>query len=227
MARLDLRPVLHLASLLLALVLAPLAARAEDPAVLIEEQARMSWAEALPAAADLRVRFKGAQIEDAEMISAFWMDRDSGQFLANAVTDEGVTHRLQGFVVATQSLPVPIRRLMPGELITEADIKIVDMPLSRVGAFTVTNPDGLAGMQVRRMLAQGRPVMTQSVMQPLVIGRGDKVNILYDDGRLVVTAPGRALTDAHRGQDVRIVNLVSNTPLVAVARQEGLVEVIR
>ena len=82
-------------------------------------------------------------------------------------------------------------------------------------------------VQVRRMLAQGRPVMRQSVMEPLVIGRGDKVNILYDDGRLVVTAPGRALTDAHRGQDVRIVNLVSNNALTAVAREEGLVEVIR
>ncbi|SDG93134.1 flagellar basal body P-ring formation chaperone FlgA [Alloyangia pacifica] len=217
----------RLAALLSLLMLAPLAAPAETPDVLIEEQARMSWAEALPAEADLRVRFKGAQIKDAETISAFWMDRDSGQFLANAVTAEGVTHRLQGFIIATRSLPVPTRRLMPGEVIGTADIKLVDMPLSRVGAFTVLDAEKLDGMQVRRMLSQGRPVMTQSVMEPLVVGRGDKVNILYDDGRLVVTAPGRALTDAHRGQEIRIVNLVSNTPLVAVARAEGLVEVIR
>ncbi|MGC8000932.1 flagellar basal body P-ring formation chaperone FlgA, partial [Salmonella enterica] len=82
------------------------------------------------------------------------------------------------------SLPVPTRRLMPGDLIGAQDIKTVEMPLSRVGAFTVVDEEKLAGMQVRRMLAQGRPVMTQSVMQPLVVGRGDKVNILYDDGRL-------------------------------------------
>ncbi|MBE9637130.1 flagellar basal body P-ring formation chaperone FlgA [Salipiger mangrovisoli] len=215
------------ACLLALLTLAPLVAMAESPDVLIEEQARMNWGAALPSEANLRVRFKGTQIEDAETISAFWMDRDSGQFLANALTEEGVTHRLQGFVIATQTLPVPTRRLMPGEVIGATDIKTVEMPLSRVGAFTIVDEAKLDGMQVRRMLAQGRPVMTQSVMQPLVIGRGDKVNILYDDGRLVVTAPGRALTDAHRGQDVRIVNLVSNTPLVAVARGEGLVEVIR
>ncbi|WP_353475732.1 flagellar basal body P-ring formation chaperone FlgA (plasmid) [Salipiger sp. H15] len=217
----------RLARLLAALALAPVPLFAETPDVLIEEQARMSWGTALPDAANLRVRFKGAQIEEAETISAFWMDRDSGQFLANAVTEDGITHRLQGFVIATQTLPVPTRRLMPGEVIGAGDIKTIEMPLSRVGAFTVVDEDKLDGMQVRRMLAQGRPVMTQSVMQPLVIGRGDKVNILYDDGRLVVTAPGRALSDAHRGQDVRIVNLVSNTPLVAVAREEGLVEVIR
>ncbi len=217
----------HLAALLAALIVLPLAAQAEAPDVLIEEQARMSWAEALPTEANLRVRFKGALIDEAETISAFWMDRDSGQFLANAVTAEGVTHRLQGFIIATRSLPVPTRRLMPGDLIGGADIKTVEMPLSRVGAFTVVDEEKLEGMQVRRMLAQGRPVMTQSVMQPLVVGRGDKVNILYDDGRLVVTAPGRALSDAHRGQEIRIVNLVSNTPLVAVAREAGLVEVIR
>lgn len=217
----------RLAALLSLLMLAPISAPAETPDVLIEEQARMSWAEALPAEANLRVRFKGAQIKEAETISAFWMDRDSGQFLANAVTTDGVTHRLQGFVIATRSLPVPTRRFMPGEVIGAADIKIIEVPLSRVGAFTVIDAEKLDGMQVRRMLAQGRPVMTQSVMQPLVVGRGDKVNILYDDGRLVVTAPGRALSDAHRGQEIRIVNLVSNTPLVAVAREEGLVEVIR
>ena len=161
------------------------------------------------------------------MISAFWMDRDSGRFLANAVTETGVTHRLEGMALPVLAVPVPARRLMPGAIIGTDDIAITELPLRRIGAFTITEPGLLEGMQVRRMLAQGRPVMTQSVMQPLVIDRGDKVNILYDDGRLVLTAPGRALDSAHRGAELRIVNLVSNAPLEAIARGPGLVEVIR
>ncbi|MCR8550583.1 flagellar basal body P-ring formation chaperone FlgA [Salipiger sp. P9] len=213
--------------LICALALTPLAVFAEAPEVLIEEQARQSWGNDLPPDARVHVRFTGGTIEEAEMISAFWMDRDTGQFLANAVTPEGITHRLQGRLLAMLELPVPTRRLMPGELVGAGDVKTVELPVKRVGAYTITDPGKLEGMQVRRMLAAGRPVMTQSVMEPLVIDRGDKVNILYDDGRLVVTAPGRALDDAHRGQELRIVNLVSNAPLVAVARGEGLVEVIR
>ena len=212
---------------LLFAVLAPCVVQAETPEILIEEQVRQTLGAELPIEALIRVRFSGAPIKQAELISAFWMDRDSGQFLANAVTGQGVTHRLSGVALAVLELPVPARRLMPGEIVTDADIVLTELSLRRVGAFTITDPAQLQGMQVRRMLAQGRPVMTQSVMQPLVIDRGDKVNILYDDGRLVLTAPGRALDSAHRGAELRIVNLVSNTSLAAIARAPGLVEVIR
>ena len=43
---------------------------------------------------------------EAEMISAFWMDRDSGRFLANAVTETGVTHRLEGMALPVLAVPV-------------------------------------------------------------------------------------------------------------------------
>ncbi|WP_323765201.1 flagellar basal body P-ring formation chaperone FlgA [Marinovum sp.] len=214
-------------ALILATLLVPLAALAETPAVLIEEQVRQTLGAELPPEAMIRVRFKGATPEAAEAISAFWMDRDSGQFLANAVTETGVTHRLAGMALAVMALPVPAQRLMPGAIIGPEDIVMTELSLRRVGAFTITDPTLLEGMQVRRMLAQGRPVMTQSVMQPLVIDRGDKVSILYDDGRLVLTAPGRALDSAHRGAGLRIVNLVSNAALEGIARGPGLVEVIR
>ena len=69
--------------------------------------------------------------------------------------------------------------------------------------------------------------LLQSITAPLIIDRGDKISILYDDGGLVLTAPGRALDDAHQGQELRIVNLVSNKPLRGVALQDGIVEVIR
>ncbi|GGG67653.1 hypothetical protein GCM10011415_13400 [Salipiger pallidus] len=214
-------------ALLAALVLAPLATAAETPTVLVEEKVRGSWGPELPPEAMLRITFSGSTIEEAELISDFWMDRDSGRFLANAVTAEGITHRLQGMAMPIMAVPVPVRSLMPGDIVTEADITLTEMALRRIGAYTLTDAEDLVGQQVRRMLSQGRPVMAQSVMQPLVIDRGDKVSILYDDGRLVLTAPGRALDAAHRGAELRIVNLVSNQPLVAIAREPGLVEVIR
>jgi flagella basal body P-ring formation protein FlgA len=64
-------------------------------------------------------------------------------------------------------------------------------------------------------------------MQPLVIDRGDEVTITFSDGAMRLTAPGRALSDAHRGQEVRIVNTSSNTTLTGTAMAEGIVEVTR
>jgi flagella basal body P-ring formation protein FlgA len=64
-------------------------------------------------------------------------------------------------------------------------------------------------------------------MAPLVIDRGERVRIRFQDGALVLTAPGRALGDAAAGDTVRVVNLVSNLSLVGTARADGIVEVSR
>ena len=55
----------------------------------------------------------------------------------------------------------------------------------------------------------------------------DRVSIRYSDGRLALTAPGRAMEDAHREQELSIVNLVSNNLVTGIARAEGVVEIIR
>lgn len=200
---------------------------AATPEVLVEERAREVWGSQLPDNANVRIRLSGQRPDEAVMLSAFWMDRDTGRFLANAVTDEGHTKRIEGLALATLEVPVPARRLMPGEIISDADIRTVELPLYRVGVYTVTAPEKLVGMEVRRMLTQGHQVMTQSVISPRVILRGDRVSILYDDGRMVLTAPGRAMEDAHQGQEITVVNLVSNKTLRVQARAQGQVEVIR
>ena len=51
--------------------------------------------------------------------------------------------------------------------------------------------------------------------------------IRFDDGSIVLTAPGRALNDAASGDTVRVVNLVSNLSLVGTAQADGTVEVTR
>lgn len=215
--------------LLLSFVLAllPGLAGAEALDVLIEERARAEFGPTLPDGGEFQITKKAGGLEEAVMLSAFWMDKATGQFVANLVTEGGDLHRITGLALLTVPVPVPVRRLLPEEIITEADLSVLRLPHGRVGSFAVTRLEDLVGMQVRSLLAQGRPVMAQAVQPPRIIGRGDKVAIRYTDGLLELTAPGRALTDAHRGQEVKIVNLVSNTPVVGIATAEGLVEVSR
>ncbi len=199
-------------------------AGAEAVEVLIEEKARETFGAALPDAGEFSITFQ-PPLEKAVMLSAFWMDSNTGQFLANAVTPEGKVTRIAGLATLTVPVPVPLRRLMPGDVVGEADLAIAHLPHGRVGAFAVLDREALVGMEVRRMLAKGRPVMSQSVSPPLVIDRGDKVSIQFTDGALRLSAPGRALGDAHKGQEIKIVNLVSNKSLVGIATGKGIVEI--
>lgn len=213
--------------LLLAAALMAPAARAELLETLVEERAREAFGAELPDGVHFAVTVQAPKPESAVMLSAFWIDRATSQFRANAVTEAGEVVRIGGLAVPTVSVPVPVRRMLPDEIVAAEDLRMIDLPLARVGAFAQTDAAALVGMQVRRVLAPGRPVMVQSVMQPRIIGRGDRVSIIYVDGQLALSAPGRALDDAHRGEEIRVVNLVSNTMLVAVATGDGVVEVLR
>jgi flagella basal body P-ring formation protein FlgA len=216
-------------------VLAALACLATGPALagtvpleqLIEEKARDSAGPGMPPRGRFDISVQSGAPTDALLISAWWNDPATGRFAANVVTDAGDVRRVNGLATLIVPVPVPTRRLMPGDIVSETDLSMIDLPASRIGAFTITDPAELVGMQVRSLLTEGRAVTVQAVMQPLVIGRGSLVSIRYSDGALELSAPGRALGDAHRGQEVRIVNLVSNTALVGIATAEGIVEVRR
>ncbi|MCU4654339.1 flagellar basal body P-ring formation chaperone FlgA [Roseibacterium sp. SDUM158016] len=199
---------------------------ADSFADLVEERARASLGSTLPEDGRFTIRYQ-PEIDDALLISRFWMDAISGQFLAEVVRETGEVQRVSGLALVSVPVPVPTRRLMPDEIIAESDLITIDLPLGRLNDFSVTNVSDLVGRQVRRMLPEGRPVMVQSVMAPLVIDRGERVRIRFEDGSLVLTAPGRALNDAAAGETVRVVNLVSNLSLVGTARPDGIVEIVR
>lgn len=196
-------------------------------AELIDDKARESAGSTMPDHGRFDILINAGAPEDAVLISAWWIDPGTGRFVANAVTDAGDVRRISGLATMILPAPVPLRRLMPGDIIAENDLGTIDLPAARVGAFTITNLEDLVGQQVRSLLPEGRPVMVQAVMQPLVIGRGDLVSIHYSDGALKLSAPGRSLADAHRGQDVRVVNLVSNAIVAGIASADGTVRVNR
>lgn len=216
-----------LLSICLACLAFPTAGKAEKLSVLIQEKAAEAYGATLPDSGDFNIIFQTATMQNAVMISAFWMDTNTSQFAANVVTQDGIVRRVGGLAVLTVNVPVPVARMLPDTIISAQDIMIQRLPYSRVGAYAVTTAKDVVGKQVRRMLTKGRPIMTQSIMNQRIIDRGDIVKILYVDGILKVTAPGRALSDAFRGQEIKIVNLIGNKTVLAIATEEGLVEIIR
>ncbi|MAL99929.1 MAG: flagella basal body P-ring formation protein FlgA [Alteromonadaceae bacterium] len=221
------KSLLYYVTIVLVVFVLPAAVLAEDVKLLIEESARDKMGSELPDRAGFHITLPAGAPTEAVMLSAFWMDKETGQYLANAVSEDGTVTRLAGLAIATMDVPVPLSRMLPGEKIGKDDLGSVKLPLARVGGYTVTNHDDLVGMEVRRMLTQGRPIMTQSVSLPIIIGRGDRISIRYDDGMLALSAPGKALSEAHKGQEVRVVNLASNTSLTGIAVEKGIVEIVR
>lgn len=202
------------------------AAQAAQVSTLIAEKAAAETGAAMPADGSFEVQLYPGGPDEAKLVSAFWMDQSSGQFAANVVTDQGETWRVTGVATLMVEVPVPLRRLLPGAIVTKADLTLQDLPYERVNSFAVLQRSQLVGMQVKRVLAAGRPVQAQSVTPPIVVGQGDRVLIEYHKGRMALSVPGRAITSAQADQQVRVINLVSNRTVTGIARRAGLVEVM-
>lgn len=146
--------------------LAASAASAAPLPVLVEERARDHLGPSVPERAEFEIGFAGNPPSEAALIAEFWMDPTTGRFVANAVGDTGELHRVSGLASVMVPLPVPNRRLMPGDIVSASDLTELRLPQARLGPYAVIDPEAVIGMQVRRMLPEGRPVMVQSVMQP-------------------------------------------------------------
>jgi flagella basal body P-ring formation protein FlgA len=191
---------------------------------LVAERATLDLAAEMPDRGRFEIYLSSDAPRTGMLIREFWIDHQTGQFIGNLVTENGDLRRIAGTAILNLPVPITTRRLMPDEIITDADIEMTELPWQRVHAFAVLSPGDLLGKQVRRMIAQGRPIQMQSVIPPIVESRGEKVKIVLRNGSLQLTTAGKAISDAHLGEDVRVVNLSSNKTIVAVARGDGLVE---
>ena len=204
----------------------PLAAFAADVSTLLREHIELGLDAAVPVTGELSIKYS-PDLTDAVLLHAFWMDQSTGQFVADVLTENGDIHRLSGTALLVAPVPVPARQLLPGEIISRADLKEVRVPIRRVTSFAVTDLDSLVGMEVKRLLGEGRLVMAQSVMPPRAIERGERVKIIFQNRGLSLTATGRALNDAAFGEDVKVVNLSSNISVIGVATSDGTVEIVK
>ncbi|HYG86962.1 MAG TPA: flagellar basal body P-ring formation chaperone FlgA [Azospirillum sp.] len=110
----------------------------------------------------------------------------------------------------TVEVPVPVRRIQPGEVIADSDLTTIAMQFERVTGGIVASREALIGQATRRQLSPGRLVQASAVGAPIVVQRNKPVSIVYEDGPLQLAARGRALQDAGVGDSVRVMNATSS-----------------
>jgi flagella basal body P-ring formation protein FlgA len=120
--------------------------------------------------------------------------------------------------------PVLVRTVEKGETLSASDFTSAALPPA--AARGATRPGDAEGQEATRRLAAGSPVRASDIAAPRIIRRGEAVVIALVSGGLRITATGRALADAGKGEPVRVLNLSTNRTLNAVADTPGQVRLI-
>jgi flagella basal body P-ring formation protein FlgA len=127
-------------------------------------------------------------------------------------------------LVWTQPALVLTRSLKRGEIVSEADLAVRQIRVSRPGVYA-SKVSEVAGRSLRKNLSQGEALPLNLVTDAPIIERGKSVTIVVKDGGLVVKAKGEAMENGALGDSIKVRNTASKTVLTAVVVAEDTVEV--
>jgi len=146
-------------------------------------------------------------------VSSLKLDRTQERFeatLAAPSKDNPVhTFFISGAIEHQVEIPVLRGALRHGTIIGKRDIEIITMPERHVQPDMILSENELIGKTPRRMIYAGKPVQSNDIEQPQIVGRGEVVTMIFKNGPLTLTAQGRALENGAKGDIVRVVNTAS------------------
>lgn len=133
--------------------------------------------------------------------------------------------RVAGRVVAMMPMLVAGRRMQAGDVVQEADVRVIRVPASRLRPGSAERADQVVGQALRRPAAAEQPLLMVDIQQPVVVDRGGIVTMLYDMPGLTLTAQGRAMDSGARGAVVSVMNTASRVVVEAQIIGPGRVRV--
>lgn len=116
---------------------------------------------------------------------------------------------------------ISTRVIRAGALIGPEDLDL--SPRNATGAFD--RPDDLVGLEARRMIYPGRPILFDQVGSPALVDRNQIVQLSFAARGLAITTEGRALGRAGAGEEVRVLNLSSRVTVNGIVQPDGSVQV--
>jgi flagella basal body P-ring formation protein FlgA len=127
---------------------------------------------------------------------------------------------------AHPTVAVPRKGLPRGHRIQSGDMTIKPLPSEEVEQDFVIDPDDAIGMEVRKALRADSPVSRGDLGAPILVHRGDRIEIRVVGGGITITTNAKALANGSESDLIEIETMQPRKRLLARVVQPGLVEII-
>lgn len=122
-------------------------------------------------------------------------------------------------------LVVAVRDIPRGKIITEKDISVRQVALSRNTGSPIWDLYSVIGMSARKFIPSGSSIQLEDIESPVIIKRNQIVPIEYKQGNICISAKVKVLSDARIGERVRCMYLNSEQQFEATVQSDGTVKV--
>lgn len=134
--------------------------------------------------------------------------------------------RLSGRVLEMTEVPVPRRRMMPGDVVEKGDLEWVRMRAARARGEVVRAMRDAVGQALRHSVSPGQPIQLADLGRPAVVQKGTPVVLALDTPGIQLTAQGVAMEPAGIGERVHVVNPASRIVVEAEVTGPGRARVL-
>jgi flagella basal body P-ring formation protein FlgA len=112
-----------------------------------------------------------------------------------------------------------------GDIVRSDDIFVKEVYLNGNGMDYPLKIDDVTGKALKRDVSAGTVITSQVLEDSFVMQRGDTVNIVAENKKLLVQTKGRTLERGKIGDFIRVKNLTSNKEIVGRVVGSGIVKV--
>ena len=117
-----------------------------------------------------------------------------------------------------------IAPIAKGDELTRNELEMREMNISQLNGVYFSAMEAVTGMQAKRSIRADKVVLTNDLEPPLLIKKGEQVQMSARSGGLVVKITGVALMDGHKGQQISVRN--NQSKRVVEARVSGPGQVV-
>lgn len=120
------------------------------------------------------------------------------------------TMALHGYVVDVVKIPVLKARMRRGDIIKASDIDYIKVQTESIAHDVILDANEIIGSTPRTSLNSTSPIRSYDLQKPKIVKRGDKVTMVYNNGRVHIETIGKALEEGAKGDIIRVANGASN-----------------
>lgn len=147
----------------------------------------------------LSVAIKGLDYNDN---SKTW----NAQMVVMAKNETLSVSPIEGRYESIITVPVLNRQVNHKDVIAESDISMKEIIERRTNKDTATRKEQLIGKSVIRAISANRPIRLSEIRTPVLVNKGQTVEITYSTPFMTLRTMGQALEDGAQGSLIRIKN---------------------
>ncbi len=163
------------------------------------------------------------------VIHALQVDTEANLWQGQAYIMDGdkteVVKPIAGRYDSVVTVPVLTRQLRKGDVIEEGDLELKKVTERQLRKDSITDITRLIGNSPIRMISPGRPIRSAEISSPMLVKKGQTVEMHFTTPYMTIRTTGQALEDGGNGSLIRVQNATSQKAVSGRVVANGKIEV--